>query len=284
VKLSRVIEEYVDGELMLQGKAPSTRRCYLTDLRQFAAFCRSGGQVELSEVEKSDVEGFLHGQMRQGLSQNTVRRRGFVLKGFFRWAEGEGYCEDPARRVAVPKYRARFPYCPSEEEVKRMLDNCHDPVARVIIATLFYTGIRIGELTSLQLDDVDLDRGVLKVCNGKGGRDRLIPLSRPARKILETYRVNVRPTVGTDNFFATRTGKLSDVWAGRLIRQEKERQGIDSPLTAHSLRHAFATHLYRKGCDLRKLQKLLGHSSLQTLEVYVHLNTEDLQDSVELLG
>jgi len=286
MKLDELVVEYIDSYLVLQGKAYNTRRCYRTDLRRFEEYCDESnhGMPAIEEIERSDVEGFLHAQLRDGIAQNTVRRRAFVIKAFLGWAAEECHCEDVGQRVPVPKYKEIFPYCPTEDDVKDILANCHDPVARAIIGTLFYTGLRVGELCALKLGDVDLGKGTLAVRDGKGGKDRLLPLNDRVRGILDDYLHNVRPTVGTDRFFATRTGKLSTVWAGRLIKREKERQNIDSPLTPHSLRHVFATHLYRKGVDLRKLQKLLGHSSLQTLEVYVHLSTDDLLEAVNLLS
>lgn len=285
MNLSEAIEAYIDGYLILQGRTVSTRRCYSADLRMFEKYCAKTmpREPEMQRIERMHIEEFLHHEYQRGMHSNTVRRRISVIKHFFEWAEEMGLCEHPAPKIPVPKYRDSFPYCPSREEVESLIANCYDPTAHAIICTLFFTGLRIGELCSLRIDDVDLKRELLLVRNGKGHKDRQIPLNGRVRSVLERYLANVRPDVESDRFFSSRTGKISIAWASQLLRREKEREGIQGHLTPHSLRHAFATELYRNGCDLRELQILMGHASLHTLQVYVHLSMRDLQEAVSLL-
>ncbi len=286
MELEAAVRDYLDREMVLQGRADNTRRCYGTDLGQFIDYCREhvGAKPGVECVGREHVEGFLHRQLLAGVGRATVRRRGFVLRGFFRWARETGLCgENPAERVPVPRSRRPLPYCPGGELVESMLHACSDPTTRALIATLFYTGMRVGELCSLALDDVRLEEGRVLVRRGKGGKSRFIPLHSKLVPVLRHYGEQVRPDVDSDRFFSTSSGRMSTRWASLLIERERHRQGITDPLTPHSLRHAFATELYKKGVDLRKLQALLGHSSLQTLEVYVHLSGRDLQEAVDRL-
>ena len=285
--LCDAIERFVDRYLGLKGRSYQTRRAYRGDLQQFADYLSGiyGDKIELADLYKTDLEDFLFHLREKELDSTTIKRRGSALRSFFEWAEKEELIEkNPAETVPLPKTNKKVPFCPEPEEIKKFMQNCDHRLTKCIVGTLFYTGLRISELCNLRRDDVQLERNTLIVRGGKGGKSRKVPLSDSAKEILQYYLDEVRCISSSDRFFATNTGKLSSGYAAKLIRVERERQNYPYPLTAHSLRHAFATALYRKGCDLRKLQALLGHSSLKTLEVYVHLSSRDLEDAVNMLN
>ena len=287
MNLGDAIERFVDRYLVLKSRSYQTRRAYRGDLQQFADYLSAtrGDEIKLEDVDKTDLEDFLYHLRQKKLDSTTIKRRGSALRSFFEWAENEGLREEsPAETIPLPKTNKKVPFCPEPEEVKKFMETCEAPLTECIIGTLFYTGLRISELCNLRRDDVQLERSTLIVQGGKGGKSRKIPLSDSAKEILQYYLDEVRSISSSSQFFATSTGKLSSGYAAKLIRVERQRQNYPYPLTAHSLRHAFATALHRKGCDLRKLQALLGHSSLKTLEVYVHLSSRDLEDAVNMLN
>ncbi len=286
MNLPQAIDRFVNRHLVLKGLSEDTQRSYRGDLRHFSLFLagKHGRVMKVADITNDDIEDFLFEQQKR-LSSKTVKRRGSTLRSFFSWAKREGHAApELTADVPLPKTTKPLPYCPSKEVVRDFLNTCTDPTVWAVVSTIYNTGLRIRELCSLKLTDVDLDQGALTVHNGKGGKDRQVPLNRTVQKVLRKYLRDIRPSTRSDNFFATRTGGLSVRWASTLIRTERRRQGKPEALTAHSFRHAFATHLYQQGCDLRKLKELMGHASLNTLDLYIRLGQNDLADAVNLLG
>ncbi len=282
---SALINQFADS-LYAANHSEHTIRAYRTDIRQLLRWFDEE-MVEpppIQEVSDSDLERFMGSQRQAGLASQTLKRRVASIRRFFRWAHDRGIMEEnPAAGLSSPRSHYLPEYCPTPEEVSAILRRCRHRLTWAIMGTLYYTGLRIGELCGLRLSDVQLDRGLLVVREGKGGKSRHLPLSPPAKEILTTYREEIRPDVDSELFFATGSGALSPGYAGKLIRRERRRQGIKQPLTAHSFRHAFATALYEQGVDLKKLQSLLGHSNLNTLQIYVHLSRDSLAEAVNRL-
>ena len=285
MNLLGAIHRYVDRYMVLRDYSPETSRAYRGDLQQFFVFLTTKYKrvVEVNEITERDIEDFLFDQQRK-LTAKSVTRRGSTVRSFFKWARRERLVEtNLGADVPLPKTRRPLPYCPSKELVQDFLNSCTDPLVWAFTSTMYYTGLRISEVCGLKLADVDVERGVLTVHNGKGGKDRQVPLNLKVQTVLGKYLSDIRPSGRYPSFFATSRGTLSERWASERLRKERRRQGKSEQLTAHSFRHAFATHLYQSGCDLRKLKDLMGHSSLHTLDLYIRLGHNDLQEAVNLL-
>lgn len=170
----------------------------------------------------------------------------------------------------------------SEEEVSQFVAAIQHRLIQLAVQTLYFTGMRISECLHLQVADVDLEGNVIYVVNGKGSKDRKIPINSKLKELLIDYKDNWR--VESEFFFATRiSGTLSVTSVARVLRETTEALGWKKKVTAHILRHSFASKLVKNNVHLVKISKLLGHSSLKTTSIYVHSNLEDLQDAVNTM-
>jgi integrase/recombinase XerD len=172
----------------------------------------------------------------------------------------------------------------TEEEVVILTEELDHPLIQLVVKTLYYTGLRISECIHLTLDDVNFERNWIRVIEGKGGKDRTIPMNLKLKELLADYKENWRAEVETPYFFCTfKSGKLHRNYVNLVIRQALKRLDWNRKITAHTLRHSFASNLVKKEVNIVKIQKLLGHSSLTTTSVYTHTNLVELEDAVNHL-
>ncbi|HEY1575426.1 MAG TPA: site-specific tyrosine recombinase XerD [Pseudonocardiaceae bacterium] len=274
--------------------AANTLSSYSRDLRRYLRHLTGLGVTELVGVTESDVAGFV-GALREGdadhppLAASSAARAAVAVRGLHRFALLEGLIDaDPARQVTPPALPRRLPKALPVDDVLRLLDTqpVDEPKSvrdKALLELLYSTGARISEAVGLDLDDVDaVDRTVL--LDGKGGKQRLVPIGRPALAALDAYLVRSRPALaaagrGTPSVFLNvRGGRLSRQGAWLVLRDAAARAGITVPVSPHTLRHSFATHLLEGGADVRVVQELLGHASVTTTQVYTLVTVTTLRE------
>jgi len=280
---------YLEAE---RGCSPLTITAYQSDLSQLFEFMQQIGVAPIpSDVTTSLIHSWVVHMKRRDLSGSTIRRHVYALKSFWTFLlDFDHVSHDPTRRVATPKRRKGLPNYLNEDELRLLIAAAADHRVdycrrrnRAIIATFAFTGVRRGELLSLRLPDVDLIDQTVRIEDGKGGKTRILPLLDDACEALQQW-LDVRRDTGHDYLFTTTHGnrihasRLQIIWRDIL-----QRSGIKKPrVTMHTLRHTFATLLLRSGrCDLASLQKLLGHSRLDTTAIYLHVGPQQLREAVD---
>ncbi|MFP4614650.1 MAG: site-specific tyrosine recombinase XerD [Thiohalospira sp.] len=280
-----LVERFLDRLWLEAGLSDNTLVAYDRDLRRFAEWLGEG--TPLDRVRREQVLGFLAMQMRSGVKPRTIARRLSSLRRFYRHLLDEGRIhEDPCREVEPPRLDARLPNTLTEAEVEALLGapDPADPLGmrdRAMLEVMYATGLRVSELVDLALGRLRQDAGYVLV-TGKGGKQRLVPLGEEALGWLGRYLDHARPALlegrTSDRVFVSRRGgglTRQAVWY--RIRKYARELGIEKPLSPHTLRHSFATHLLNHGMDLRSLQMLLGHSDLSTTQIYTHVARERLK-------
>ncbi|MGE5762885.1 MAG: tyrosine recombinase, partial [Mycobacterium leprae] len=224
------------------------------------------------------------------LSAASAGRAVVAVRGLHRFAVREGLTgADPARAVRPPTPPRRLPKAIAVDEVERLLDAAGPPGDprglrdRALLELLYGTGARISEAVGLDVDDVDLDRGVVRLL-GKGGKERMVPVGRFARAAVDAYLVRARPALavigsgGPALFLNARGGRLTRQGGWAVLRAAAERAGLAASVSPHTLRHSFATHLLDGGADVRVVQELLGHASVTTTQVYTLVTVDRLRE------
>ncbi|MGE5508025.1 MAG: site-specific tyrosine recombinase [Chitinophagales bacterium] len=257
----------------------NTRECYLRDVTDFLVYLGRGGRGAL-EADAAGVTGYLETLRSQGRSPATLARHLASLRAFYHYLDRERLiARDPTEDVAPPKAERVNPLVLTPEEVERLLAGAadDDPASwrdRAMLEVLYGTGLRVSELCALDVGDVGLSVGFVK-CR-EGSRERVIPLGRMALAALEKYLNEGRPALTGDPseaalFVNQRGGRLTRQGCWKIIKGRARAAGITAKLTPHTLRHSFAVHLLENGADLRAVQKMLGHVSPSTTQVYARM-------------
>lgn len=267
-----------------------TVKSYREDLTQAAEFFRSQGVGEPERITTRLVRAYLAWLHEQGYAKTTTARRLAAIRSFFRYLHRNGQVrENPAETLRGPRQERKLPNFLTEADLNALLEtpSSHTPLGvrdRAILEALYSAGLRVSELVGLNLEDVDLDAGVATI-RGKGKRERLALLGRPALKALKAWleeREHLLATLQRQSdavFLNLRGTRLTVRSVGRLVRKYLLQAGLNVRATPHTLRHSFATHLLDRGADIRSVQELLGHRNLSTTQVYTHLTTSRLHDS-----
>ena len=294
------VQGYLDHLTIERGVAANTISSYRRDLRRYAEHLMLRGIGDLRAVTENDVSDFLVA-LRRGdpdtgvaaLSAVSAARARSAVRGLHRVAATEGIIEiDVARAVKPPTPTRRLPKALTLDEVLALLEGAggdapsDGPLTlrnRALLELLYSTGARISEAVGLDVDDVDATaRSVL--LRGKGGKQRLVPVGRPAIAALEAYLVRGRPELARRGrglpaiFLNARGGRLSRQSAWQVLQDAAERAGITAAVSPHTLRHSFATHLLDGGADVRVVQELLGHASVTTTQIYTLVTVTALRE------
>ncbi len=271
----------------LTGVSDATVEAYRRDVGAFAEWAGRAGADGPADVTRLHLRRYLAHLATRRYAKRSVSRKASAMRRYFRWCRRTGRCAvDPSERLSAPAGDARLPRVLTAEDARRLLDR---PPAAVdddadevrarddaVLELLYGSGLRVAELTGLDVDDLDLARRTVTVW-GKGSKQRQVPLSPPAVAALRRWMGEARPALATADsppaaVFLNRRGKrLSPRDARRIVEHR-----ATGPLHPHALRHSFATHLLDNGADLRVVQELLGHASLQTTQVYTHVSKERL--------
>jgi site-specific recombinase XerD len=275
--------------LEAQNYAASTISAYKSDFRLFNRFLLEQGITELEQIDAHRMRTYPKWLKRTGHEPSSTARRINSLRSFFKWLEEEDVIDDnPMQKIKAPRLDNHIPVYFKDDELAQFLSapTLRHPLDKAVIHLLINTGLRRQEIINLNLDDIDFAGSILKVSEGKGGKDRIIPINQMAEQALREY-LKVRPEV-EDNalFIGMRTSRIriGKTYLHNLFQRCLHESGIRKQgLTLHKLRHTFATQLLELGADLRTLQELLGHQELSTTQIYVHASRERLAKAVHLL-
>ncbi|MEX1264175.1 MAG: site-specific tyrosine recombinase XerD [Actinomycetota bacterium] len=289
------VARYIDHLAVERGLSDNTLAAYRRDLARYLIFLRSRGMSGPAEVDESVVRSFLasvsastHGEDERPYRASSVARMLSSVRSFHRFLLREGVADrDPAVGVAQPKLPRSLPHPLTVEEVQRLLETPDEATPagqrdRAILELLYGSGLRVSELTGLDVDDLDLETGSVRVL-GKGGKEREVPVGRYGRDAIDTYLVRARPLFATGRgrgalFLNQRGGRLTRQSCDRMVRTASRVAGIDRHVSLHTLRHSFATHLLEGGADVRVVQELLGHASVATTQIYTLVTREHLRE------
>ncbi len=287
--------------LRTQDRPPTTIRSYLSDLRQFAAWFEqtNGEPPTLRTITPTDLREYRQYMLTvQRLAPSTINRRLASLSAYLSWGEQNGLIEDnPARQVRPvkrqddgPRWLTKREQRKLEREAEKAVLAARTETARrralrdaALVKLMLNTGLRVGEVCALRLDDLALSerKGAVTVRAGKGNKTRTVPLNRLARRALQAW-LDVRPEAETDHVFLGQRGEpLTPSALRRRIAELARRAGVQA--TPHTLRHTFGKRLVDGGVSLEKVAALLGHSSLNTTRLYVLPGKHDLETAVEVL-
>lgn len=280
------IDTFIDALWLEQGLARNTLDAYRRDLNAFAAWL---GDTGLNHSTQAHIDGYFAARHAQ-TKATSANRRMTVLKRYFRWALREGHMHtDPSLKLQMAKRTQRVPKTLSEAQVETLLGapDVATPLGlrdRAMLELLYASGLRVSELVGLKLHHLGMNEGVLRVL-GKGSKERLVPFGEVARHWLERYLADARPLLlhglQTHDVFVTSRGAkagsaMTRVMFWMTVKKWALAAGIHTPLSPHTLRHAFATHLLNHGADLRAVQLLLGHADISTTTIYTHVARERL--------
>lgn len=276
-----------------RGRSPHTVRAYVRDVGVFLDEAGVDDDEALKGVTLADLRAWLGVLSRRGAARATIARTSASLRTFFGWLERTGRIPtDPSLRLSAPSRHRTLPPVLAQRSAAALLDvaavaaDDDDPVHlrdRAALELLYATGVRVGELVGLDVDDVDLSADVLRVV-GKGDKERRVPFGAPARRAVLDWLEHGRPRLAQPDsgpaLFLGRRGRRADQRQIRAVVHELLQHVPDAPdLGPHGLRHSAATHLLEGGADLRMVQELLGHASLATTQIYTHVSVDRLKRS-----
>ena len=291
-----LLERYLSYMEGPRRSSPHTVIAYRSDLADFQSFCEKLGRP-LTAVDHPLLRSYLANLDTRDYARSSIKRKASCIRRFYRFCEREGLVQsNPAELLVLPKGKRRLPRVLKSVEVGRVLglaeENTEKENAKpeawrdlALVEVLYDAGLRAGEACSLKAADLDLERGWVRVEQGKGGRDRVVPLAEPASIAIRAYVERGRAQLlkkstgpAPDELFLNQRGKPMTT---RDVRRVVARLGVAAldgrPVWPHLLRHSFATHLLEGGADLRSVQELLGHADVGSTQVYTHVTSERLR-------
>jgi integrase/recombinase XerD len=297
--LTRLLTEHEAWLAVERGLAKNSRAAYRRDLRRYATFLRDRGETDPTTIGEPTVHAYVRylatladDDGHRLLAPASIARALVAVRSFHGFCVTEGLLPtDPSEDVDAPRVPQGIPKALDEAQVDQLLgavtgDGPLPQRDRALLETLYATGIRISEAVGLELGDVDLTDGVVRVL-GKGDKERIVPIGRNARRVVGAYlrdgrlalrAVRTRRVADTDAVFLNaRGGRISRQACWSIVRTAGQRVGLDGHLSPHVLRHSCATHMVDRGADLRVVQELLGHSSISTTQVYTKVSPERLR-------
>jgi len=293
--LTRHLDAFLTHLKHLKQASPHTVRSYASDLARFVEFVKEDGKDSLDQVDHVLIRRFLARLQRGGSAKTTIARKLAAVRSFYRYLVRAGVAKsDPTALMSAPKRESRLPKFLREEQIERLMQSpdTSTPTGlrdRAVLELLYATGMRVAELVSLDVRDVDGLPRELRII-GKGSKERIVIAGRPARKALAEYleagRGKLRDKEGKQDgsalFLGARGGRINVRVVLSLVGKHVQRVSDSLKASPHTLRHTFATHLLAHGADLRSVQELLGHSSVATTQIYTHVTRERLKEVYDL--
>ena len=296
-KYASLVDDYIEYAKANKGLGERTNRAYASDIKQCLAWCNRHGFKNISDLTTDDLRSWMADESRSH-ARSSLARKVVAVRGFFAWCQHVEYISsNPAEILMTPKIKNMLPSVLDEYQAESLMNNV-DSKANVstsctknqkavglrnaaILELLYATGIRVGELTSLNIQDINFSSHTIKV-TGKGNKQRVVPFGVPAYKALSAWiskdgrEILLRNSVEEAVFLGTR-GKRIDQRLVRQIVHDEAKSAHVPDISPHALRHSAATHMLNGGADLREVQELLGHSSLNTTQRYTHVSIESLK-------
>lgn len=289
--MARVLADYERHLVAERDLTPHTVRAYRGDIAGMLEHAARLGHIDVSTLDVRTLRSWLASQQTRGRARTTLARRATAVRVFTAWAHRSGLAEgDAGALLGSPKAHRSLPPALRVDEARTLLEaaatRADDGSAiglrdAAVLELLYATGIRVGELCGLDVDDVDRERRVVRVL-GKGRKERTVPFGRPAEAALDRWLVQGRPSLATDRsgpalLLGSRGGRIDQRAVRRLVHERLADVPGAPDLGPHGLRHTAATHLLEGGADLRTVQELLGHASLATTQIYTHVTTDRLR-------
>lgn len=281
------IERFDDFLALEQGASVETSKAYKLDIERFVTYEQVKGAASPSEVGSRSLREYIYHLKDLGLAAASIRRNISAVRTYFKFLLGEGHVvRDPSERLETPKRWRTLPEVLTVDEVERLLaaPSLDEPLAfrdRAMLEVAYGAGLRVSEWISLAVRDVMLQDHLVRVF-GKGAKERLVPIGRRAIGAIAIYLRELRPTLERGEgkgilFLSARGQPLSRMGAWKILRKYVDQVGITKPVSPHTLRHSFATHLLEGGADLRAVQEMLGHVDISTTQIYTHIDREYLR-------
>ncbi len=292
----KLIERFGSHLLLERGLSQNTAEAYAEDVKKLLRYLAAGsdealeGAGRLNEIKLTDLQEFAASMFDLGIATRTLARIISGVKAFFRWLHRESYIEhDPTILFEGPRIGRKLPEILSVEDIDAMISEIDMSTFegvrnRAIMETLYGCGLRVSELTNLEISKIFFDEEYL-IVRGKGSKERIVPMSGVAVDCIRDYmaeRENVDIKAGEENMlFVSKRGKrLTRMMIFYIVTGLAEKAGIKKSISPHTLRHSFATHLLEGGANLRAIQQMLGHESISTTEIYLHLDRTFLRREI----
>lgn len=283
------LEEFIYYLAVERGLAENTLISYRGDLQQFLHYLDIRAEKSVQEACRDDILSYLSDQRYSNKTAATVSRHLAAIKAFYHFLFHESLISlDPTSDLETPKLVKKLPRILTEEEIKILLSQPEEekPAGmrdKAMLELLYATGLRVSEMISLNLDNIDLKVSFVR-CFGKGSKERIVPLGTVAckylRKYLERGRPKLQKTPREEALFLNYRGKrLTRQGCWKIIKKYSRKAGINKEITPHTLRHSFATHLLENGADLRSVQEMLGHADVTTTQIYTHLTHGKIKET-----
>lgn len=273
-----------------RGLSLNTKENYERDLKSYLSFIKQQSVEQLNQIEREQIQLYLIELYERGLNTKSVARHLSAIRAFHQYLIIEKVCvKNPCDLIESPKLTRDLPEILSIEEVDALLesfkqDTPGDLRNRAMVELLYASGLRVTELLNLRLEDLHLSMQFIK-CQGKGNKERIVPIGEVAAEVLDLYLTIARPKLlkkPTDVLFLNRFGEMmtrQGFW--KILKKQAQLAGITKELSPHKLRHSFATHLIENGVDLRLVQEMLGHSDIATTQIYTHISKDHLRGVFE---
>lgn len=284
---SQAVQEFLK-HMKMTDKSKQTITGYEKELRYMNNYLtvKHNCPIYMEDITLEDIESYMHYKKEMKHASSSRSRAVYILRSFYNYCCKKDICDKNLPALLEPiKVKEKERHFITEEEFEELVEAINQPVIRTVVQTMFYTGGRISEVLGLELGDVDLERRIVHIIEGKGNKDRNIPINDKLYDILKNYLENIREVdVDTDLFFANKsTGMVSGSYVNKCIKQAANDLDWEKDISSHILRHSFGTNLLEKGASLVSIQKLLGHTNLAVTSRYLHQDMKTLTDAVNLL-
>lgn len=281
---SDLIDQFIDFYWLTTGASKNTLSAYRSDLKIFSKWLNNNSLID---VDKKQIQDYFSYRKDSNISASTQSRMLTCLHSFYQYlADKKNLKIDPTEQLDYPKLEKKLPIFLNVQEVERLLEAPNSKSLfgqrdRAMLELLYSCGLRVSELINLSYHNINLKDEFIRI-HGKGNKERLLPMGEIAIDYLTKYELNSRPALlkngQSDSYFLSNRGKaMSRQNFFYIIKDYASKAGIDKPLSPHSLRHAFATHLVQKGADLRSVQLMLGHSDISSTQLYTHIQNAQLK-------
>jgi len=270
------VERFDDFIALEQGASVQTSKAYKLDIARFVTYARVKGAASPTDIGAKLLREYVYHLKDLGLAPASIRRNVSAVRSYFKFLLGEGHVvRDPSERLETPKRWRTLPEVLGVDEIEKLL------AAPSLDELAYGAGLRVSEWISLGVRDVMLQDHLVRVF-GKGAKERLVPIGRRAIGAIAIYLRELRPALekgeGKGALFLNSRGRpLSRMGAWKILRKYVDQAGITKPVSPHTLRHSFATHLLEGGADLRAVQEMLGHVDISTTQIYTHIDREYLR-------
>jgi integrase/recombinase XerD len=281
-----ILRTFLDYLSVEKGLLPNTIHSYALDLKKLFLFFHKE-KISWCKAKEEDMIKFIHQQSRAHLSPRSLARLISCTRSFYRFLVLDGLvAKSPAANLSAPKIWFDLPKFLTESEVETLLAQPEEKNARgqrdkAMLELLYATGLRVSELVSLKLKDLNMEAGYV-LCLGKGGKERIVPFGHSAEEALRRYlqeaRLKLLKKDDPSLFLSSRGGPFTRQGFWKMLKKYGRQAGLEQKISPHVLRHSFATHLLERGADLRSVQLMLGHSQITTTQIYTHVSRKHLKE------